>query len=188
MFKESQIEQSNAVIKPLEGGAENFSTLERAVSLAGQEINQLLERSEGLSHSKLKLRMSTFLVGLFLAFGVMGESAEAQDWRRKATRGVETVIVSAERQKSDQYLEEFKQQETIINLMEVELDKKFREESDVLYAKKDEAGLRKLEQAYAEEKAKLATARKKNLQDYKHKMEKQKMRHQAVDELRAIIH
>ncbi|MDP3731259.1 MAG: hypothetical protein Q8R34_02075 [bacterium] len=187
MFKENQNEKVLTESRPESIEVEN-SKLEVAVNFTGKEINDWMETTERLEPSYFKTKVTTFLVGLFLAFGAMGETAQAQDWRRVATRGVESVVVNAEREKSSQYIEEFKREEKRINLAEEELYQKYRQVSDELSAKRDESGLQELEKGYAMERAKLAEAREKNLKDYKTKMEKQRTRHQIFGGIRDVLH
>ena len=109
MFKENQNEKVLTESRPESIETEN-SKLERAINLTGKEISDWMETTGKLEYSHFRIRMTTFLVGLFLAFGAMGETAQAQDWRRMATRGVESVVVNAEREKSSQYIEQFQRE------------------------------------------------------------------------------
>lgn len=186
MFKENQNEKILIESQPVTIEAEN-SKLEAAINLTGKEVGDWMETAEKLEHSHFKTRITTFLVGLFLAFGAMGETAQAQDWRRMATRGVESVVVNAEREKASQYIEEFQREGKRISFAEEELYQKYRQVSDELSAKRDKAGLQELEKEYAMERAKLAEARKQNLQDYKNKMEKQRTRRQVFGGIRDVL-
>jgi len=187
MFKENQNEKVLTESRPESIETEN-SKLERAINLTGKEISDWMETTGKLEYSHFRIRMTTFLVGLFLAFGAMGETAQAQDWRRMATRGVESVVVNAEREKSSQYIEQFQREERRINLAEEELYQKYRQVSDGLSAKRDDTGLKELEKEYAMERAKLAEAREQNLKDYKNNMEKQRTRHQIFGGIRDVLH